>query len=90
MSEHELDDIFGAIDDLLLAGKYAECSRLLDDIVVETQSIEKLLTILTATYPSHDRLQTRCEFLARVRGELTRRGADWQALMHGLDVLSAT
>src|SRR5690606_2216483 len=85
-SDTALDDaIYDAVDEALLAGKFAEIDSMLQMHGVEYASRHVSLAILTATLPARDKLPHRAEYFERVKRFLVARCEYREGMLIGLD-----
>lgn len=80
-----LDMVYDMIDDLLCAGQFDECDRLLNDADPDGCSTDILLCLLTATLPASDKLPRREKLMGLARKVIRRRGLDAEELLAGLE-----
>lgn len=80
-----LDIVFDAIDEMLLAGRFAEVDADLGRIDVRATSTDLLVGILTITFMARRELPSRAGFFELVRQELESRGENDPRTLHGLD-----
>ena len=70
MNADRIDWIYNTVDDLLLAGKFAEVDTMLRDVDLETLGIAEMLSYLTITLYATEKLHDRAAFYDRVRARL--------------------
>ncbi len=83
--EEALDTAYDTIDDLLLAGRFDECDKLVGSIDPDGCSTAFLLAILTTTLPTSDKLPQRGKLMGLARKTFRRRGQGAEKLLAGLE-----
>lgn len=68
-----IDWIYNTVDDLLLAGKFAEVDVILKCVDIKIETTSGLLSYLTVTQPWHNTLKALPDFKTRVKAEIESR-----------------
>lgn len=84
IGDKDLDSIYDLIDDMLIAGFFAELDGALRVIPVGQLPSDLLLGILVATLPARDCLVNRACFFEAVQGVLVGRPGYNSGLLDGL------
>lgn len=82
-----VDVLFERVDDFFCAGQFDEVDEFLKEILVEIQSVQMLVCILTVTLPAKEKLKNRDDFFKRVTKKVTaeRNPKSAERLLMGLE-----